>query len=126
MRSLARRVRRFSGPNPAALIVSHANAVGAAEYLAEHLTRLFGISDIPIVDASIVLAAHVGPGSVAVSVRRAARPLSVGARMETPHAMQTPAAHPGSRRPGGFLRRARGLARVARKSMRLPARAGRG
>ncbi|MCU0293760.1 MAG: DegV family EDD domain-containing protein [Thermoanaerobaculaceae bacterium] len=73
MRSLARRVRRFSGPDPAALIVSHANAVGAAEYLAEHLTRLFGISDIPIVDAAIALAAHVGPGSVAVSVRRAAR-----------------------------------------------------
>lgn len=70
MRSLVRKAARFAKGAPVQLTISHANAVGAAEYLAERLTRRFGVSEIPIVDAAIVLAAHVGGGSVAVSLRR--------------------------------------------------------
>ncbi|HPC83050.1 MAG TPA: DegV family protein [Thermoanaerobaculaceae bacterium] len=73
MRALVRKAARFARGTPLQITISHANAVGAAEYLAERLTRRFGLSEIPVVDAAIVLAAHVGPGSVAVSVRRARR-----------------------------------------------------
>lgn len=71
MRALERKVHRFAGDQPQQITISHANAVGVAEHLAERLTRRFGLPEIPIVNAAIVLAAHVGAGSVAVSVRRA-------------------------------------------------------
>lgn len=73
MRALVRKTARFARGRPLQVTISHANAVGAAEYLAERLTHRFDLPDIPVVDAAIVLAAHVGPGSVAVSVRRAPR-----------------------------------------------------
>lgn len=86
MRALERKVHRFAGGRPQQITISHANAVGAAEYLAERLTRRFGLSEIPIVNAAIVLAAHVGAGSVAVSVRRAPRS---GAQPESSSSTQT-------------------------------------
>lgn len=70
VRSLVVRVARFAEGRPVRLLVCHANAVGAGEYLAELLARRFGNSEIPIVNLAPVLAAHVGPGSVAVGVRR--------------------------------------------------------
>lgn len=70
MRSLVRKAARFARGRPLQVTISHANAVGAAEYLAELLSRRFDLPDTPIVDAAIVLAAHVGPGSVAISLRR--------------------------------------------------------
>jgi DegV family protein with EDD domain len=70
LRGLARRASRFARGKPARLLVAHASAVGAAEYLAERLCRLFGASDIPIVNLTAVLAAHTGPGGVGVGVRR--------------------------------------------------------
>lgn len=74
VRSLVGHVARFSAGSPERLLVSHANAIGAAEYLAELLTRRFGLSEVPVVNCTNVLAAHVGPGAVAVAVRR--RPAS--------------------------------------------------
>lgn len=74
VRSLVRKTARFATGRPLQITISHANAVGAAAHIAERLAGRFELPDIPIVDAAIVLAAHVGPGSVAVSVRRPPRP----------------------------------------------------
>ena len=52
------------------LQVTHASAIGAAEYLAERLCSRFGMAEIPIVNLTAVLAAHVGPGAVGLAVRR--------------------------------------------------------
>lgn len=70
LRGVARRAHRFSEGRPVRLLIAHANAVGAAEYLAERLCRGFGISDIPLVNLAAVLAAHTGPGAVGLGVRR--------------------------------------------------------
>lgn len=70
LRGLAARAARFAGGRPVRLLVAHANAVGAAEYLTEHLVRRFGETDIPLVNLAAVLAAHTGPGAVGVAVRR--------------------------------------------------------
>jgi fatty acid-binding protein DegV len=52
------------------LLIAHASAIGAAEYVAERLCSRFGVADIPIVNLTAVLAAHTGPGAVALAVRR--------------------------------------------------------
>jgi fatty acid-binding protein DegV len=67
---VARRARRFAEGRPVRLLIAHANAIGAAEYLAETLCRSFGASDIPVVNLAAVLAAHTGPGAVGLGVRR--------------------------------------------------------
>ena len=63
LRGIVRRVQRFAGARPVRLMVTHASAVGAAEYVAERLCSRLGVSDIPLVNLTAVLAAHVGPGS---------------------------------------------------------------
>ncbi len=78
LRGLARRAARFAGERPVRLMVAHANAVGAAEYLAEQLYRRLGVADIPIVNLAAVLAAHAGPGAVGVGVRRLDPPQPAG------------------------------------------------
>ena len=70
LRGIVGRVARFAGKRPVRLMVAHASAVGAAEYVAERLCSRFGVADIPIVNLTAVLAAHVGPGAVGVAVRR--------------------------------------------------------
>jgi len=70
LRGLAARAARFAGGAPVRLLIAHANAVGAAEYVAELLCRRFGVTDIPIVNLAAVLAAHTGPGTVGLAVRR--------------------------------------------------------
>jgi len=70
LRGLARRAAAFAGNRRVRLLVAHANAVGAAEYLTERLCRRFGVSEIPVVNLAAVLAAHTGPGAVGVAVRR--------------------------------------------------------
>jgi hypothetical protein len=70
LRGIVRRAARFAGERQVRLLVAHANAVGAAEYVTERLCRQFGVSDIPIVNLAAVLAAHTGPGAVGVAVRR--------------------------------------------------------
>jgi fatty acid-binding protein DegV len=52
------------------LLIAHAAAVGAAEYVAERLCARFGVADIPIVNLTTVLAAHTGRGAVGLAVRR--------------------------------------------------------
>ncbi len=70
LRGIAKRAARFAGDRSVRLMITHASAVGAAEYLAERLCSRFGTADIPIVDLTPVLACHAGPGAVAVAVRR--------------------------------------------------------
>jgi len=70
LRGMVRRAARFADGRPVRLMIAHASAVGAAEYVAERLCSRFGVADIPIVNLTAVLAAHVGPGAVGVAVRR--------------------------------------------------------
>ena len=70
LRGIVKRVQRFAGARPVRLMVTHASAVGAAEYVSERLCSRLGVSDIPLVNLTAVLAAHVGPGAVGVAVRR--------------------------------------------------------
>jgi uncharacterized protein len=70
LRGLVRRAVRFAEGRPVRLLIAHASAVGAAEYVAERLTARFGVADIPIVNLTSVLAAHTGPGAVGLAVRR--------------------------------------------------------
>jgi DegV family protein with EDD domain len=69
LRGLVTRAARFARGRPVRLMVAHASAVGAAQYVAERLCVRFGVADIPIVNLTAVLAAHVGPGAVGVGVR---------------------------------------------------------
>lgn len=70
LRGIVRCVARWADGTPVRLMVTHASAIGAAEYVAERLCSRFGAADIPIVDLTAVLACHVGPGAVAVAARR--------------------------------------------------------
>ena len=70
LRGLVKRAERFAAGRPVRLLIAHASAIGAAEYVAERLCSRFGVADIPIVNLTPVLAAHAGPGAVALAVRR--------------------------------------------------------
>ncbi len=70
LRGLVKRAERFASGRPVRLLIAHASAIGAAEYVAERLCSRFGVADIPIVNLTSVLAAHTGPGAVALGVRR--------------------------------------------------------
>lgn len=70
LRGLVTRAVRFAGGRPVRLLIAHAAAVGAAEYVAERLCARFGVADIPIVNLTTVLAAHTGRGAVGLAVRR--------------------------------------------------------
>ena len=70
LKGLVRRAVRFAAGQPVRLLIAHASAVGAAEFVAERLCTRFGVADIPIVNLTAVLAAHVGPGAVGLAVRR--------------------------------------------------------
>lgn len=70
LRGLVSKAKAFAGDSPVKLMVAHANAIGAAQYVAERLCSAFGVDDIPVVNLSPVLAAHTGPGSVGIAVRR--------------------------------------------------------
>ncbi len=70
LRGMVRRAARFADGRPVRLMIAHASAVGAAEYAAERLCSRFGVSDIPVVNLTAVLAAHAGAGAVVIAVRR--------------------------------------------------------
>jgi DegV family protein with EDD domain len=70
LRGLVKRAVRFADGKPVRLMIAHGSAIGAAEYVAERLTACFGVTDIPIVNLTAVLAAHTGPGAVGLAVRR--------------------------------------------------------
>ncbi len=70
LRGMVTRAQRFAAGRQVRLQVTHASAIGAAEYLAERLCSRFGMAEIPIVNLTAVLAAHVGPGAVGLAVRR--------------------------------------------------------
>jgi|YNPBryunderm2012_1023409.scaffolds.fasta_scaffold00923_11 hypothetical protein len=70
LRRIADRAATFARGARARLLVAHANAVGAAELVAERLIRHLGAEEIAIVNLAPVLAAHTGPGAVGVAVRR--------------------------------------------------------
>jgi DegV family protein with EDD domain len=70
LRGMARRVARFAQGAPARVVIAHASAVGAAEFLAERICQRLGVVDIPIVNLTAVLAAHTGAGGVGVGIRR--------------------------------------------------------
>ncbi|MFH1176245.1 MAG: DegV family protein [Acidobacteriota bacterium] len=70
LRGLVKRAARYADGAQVRLLVAHANAIGAAEYVSERLSQRFGINDIPIVNLAAVLAAHTGPGAVGIAVRR--------------------------------------------------------
>ncbi|MCS7183288.1 MAG: DegV family EDD domain-containing protein [Thermoanaerobaculum sp.] len=70
LRGLVQKAVRFAQGSPVRLMVAHANAIGAAQYVADRLCQAFGVEDIPVVNLSPVLAAHTGPGSVGIAVRR--------------------------------------------------------
>jgi len=69
LRGLARRAADFAAGAPARFLIAHANAVGAAEFVAEELRRRHGAADVPLVNLAPALAAHTGPGAVGVAVR---------------------------------------------------------
>jgi len=62
--------RRFAAGRPVALMVVHADAPEAAARLVARLRLAFQPADVPVVEAGAVLATHVGPGAVALAVRR--------------------------------------------------------
>jgi DegV family protein with EDD domain len=70
LRGMVKRAARFADGKPVRLMIAHGSAIGAAEYVAERLTARFGVTDIPIVNLTAVLAAHTGPGAVGIAVRR--------------------------------------------------------
>jgi DegV family protein with EDD domain len=70
LRGMVRHAWRWASGAPVRLLVAHANAVGAAEYVTEMLYRRFHTSDIPVVNLAAVLAAHTGEGAVGLAVRR--------------------------------------------------------
>jgi DegV family protein with EDD domain len=70
LRGMVRRAVRFADGKPVRLMIAHGSAIGAAEYVAERLTARFGVTDIPIVNLTAVLAAHTGPGAIGIAVRR--------------------------------------------------------
>lgn len=70
MRKIVARAARFARGAPVRLLICHANVLERAEYLAEKLCERFHTPDIPIVSLTAVLAAHAGPGAVAVGVHR--------------------------------------------------------
>ena len=70
LRGLVKRAERFAAGRPVRLLIAHASAIGAAEYVAERLCSRFGVADTPIVNLTPVLAAHAGPGAVVLAVRR--------------------------------------------------------
>lgn len=70
LRRIADRAIGYARGARARVLVAHANAVGAAELVADRLMRRMGVKEIAIVDLAAVLAAHTGPGAVGVAVRR--------------------------------------------------------
>lgn len=70
LRRIADRAVKYARGTRARVLVAHANAVGAAELVADRLIRRLGPDEISIVNLAAVLAAHTGPGAVGVAVRR--------------------------------------------------------
>ncbi len=72
MRRLAKQARDWAaGPVDRALVV-HAAAHASGDYLARQAQQTLDLPEVPIVPAGSVLGNHVGPGAVALAVRRAA------------------------------------------------------
>jgi DegV family protein with EDD domain len=70
LRSIVSQAAAWAGHRPARAMLAHANAIGAAEYIAERLCTRAQIEEIPIVNLAAVLAAHTGPGAVGLAIQR--------------------------------------------------------
>lgn len=70
LRRIADHAVRFARGARVRVLVAHANAVGAAEAVADRLIARLQAEDLAILDLAPTLAAHTGPGAVGVAVRR--------------------------------------------------------
>jgi fatty acid-binding protein DegV len=68
--ALAKRARHFADGSPVKAMVVHADAPASGERLAKKVQTYLDLADVPVVQAGAVLGTHVGPGSVALAVRR--------------------------------------------------------
>ena len=48
--------------------VAHVDAPGEADYYVDRIETLTGLKDVPVVEATAVLGAHVGPGAAGIAV----------------------------------------------------------
>jgi DegV family protein with EDD domain len=70
--ALAKRAQHFAAGASASVTVVHADAPTAGEKLAGAVRERLGLPEVPVVQAGAVLGTHVGPGAVALAVRREA------------------------------------------------------
>ncbi len=70
LRAVADRVARYAAGEPAHVAIVHADAPASARVVQEHLQRLMGGQDIPVLEAGAVITTHAGLGTVAVAVQR--------------------------------------------------------
>ena len=70
MRNLISRAASFAEKRQANIRVAHADNAAAAANLADMATQRFDLDEVEIIQAGAVLGSHVGPGGVALIVRR--------------------------------------------------------
>lgn len=70
MDALVERARRFASQSPVRAMVVHADHLDAGRTLAARAAIRLGLSEVPVLQAGAVLGTHVGPGAVALAVRR--------------------------------------------------------
>lgn len=70
MHALVERARRFCGGRPFRAMVVHADNLDAGRTLAARAAMRLGLAEVPLLQAGAVLGSHVGPGAVALAVRR--------------------------------------------------------
>jgi DegV family protein with EDD domain len=68
--ALVKRAERYVAKDLSQAMVVHGNAPQLARQLAQKVQKKFGLEDVPQVQAGAVLGTHVGPGAVALAVRR--------------------------------------------------------
>jgi len=69
--ALVERARRFGGGQVERAMVVHADNLEAGRLLAARAATRLGLGEVPVLQAGAVLGTHVGPGAVAMAVRRA-------------------------------------------------------
>lgn len=74
LRAVAERVARFASHGAVRAAIAHADGYEDALYLRERLKPLLGDLEIPVIEAGAVITTHVGLGTVAIAVQRAAAP----------------------------------------------------
>ena len=70
IKAVVKRAKEFAGESRVKLAVVHAADRDAGDMLAAAVRDVFGDVEIPVVPAGVVLTTHVGPGCVALAIRR--------------------------------------------------------